>query len=690
MTHRQPNLLLKEKSPYLLQHAYNPIQWYPWGEAAFQKAKQENKPVFVSIGYSTCHWCHVMEKESFEDEEVAAILNENFISIKVDREERPDVDHLYMAVCQALTGQGGWPLTVILTPQQQPFFAGTYFPKQRKYNRNGLLEILPQIIHKWNEEPQRVINSAEQITEQISSRHLGQKQSKEDTINSAILHEAFKRYAEYFEPTYGGFGSAPKFPTSHNLSYLLRYYHKTKNEKALHMVETTLDAMYRGGMYDHIGFGFARYATDEKWLVPHFEKMLYDNALLAITYLEAYQITGKQQYATIAEQIFTYVLRDMTDEQGGFYCAEDADSEGEEGKFYVWTPEEIKQVIGEQDGAWFCQLYDITEEGNFEGKSIPNLLHHTWSEFASAEGTTVENIQQRAEQMREALFHAREARIHPHKDDKMLTSWNALMITALAKGAQVLGHSQYITAAEKAVKFIQQHLMDEEGRLLARYRDGEAAFKGYVDDYAFLIWSLTTLYEVTFNPQYMELAIQLQEKQNELFWDEQQGGYYFYGNDSEQLLLRLKEIYDGAMPSGNGISTYNLARLAKWTMREDWNDMVEQQLLSFQEAVSKYPMGYALYVTGLDFYLHGNEQLVIAGDIKGTDMSKVQAAYKPNTIMAHAPNEEREQWEKLIPIVADKQSIHEMTTYYVCEDFSCQAPTTSLEYVLTKHHKETT
>lgn len=676
-TNSKPNRLAKEKSPYLLQHANNPVDWFPWSEEAFEIAKRDNKPIFLSIGYSTCHWCHVMERESFEDEEVAAILNEHFVSIKVDREERPDVDHLYMSVCQAMTGQGGWPLTVIMTPEKKPFFAGTYFPKTRKYGRYGLTDLLPQLAEKWQEDRTQAEEIGEQIVEETKSRMLS---NLEGELSEQSLDRAYRQYAELFDETYGGFGSAPKFPTAHNVSLLLRYYKRTGKEQAMVMAEKTLDAMFRGGMYDHIGFGFARYSTDERWLVPHFEKMLYDNALLAIAYLEAYQVTDKPRYAEVAEQIFTYVLRDMTDPEGGFYSAEDADSEGREGKFYVWEPDEVLEVLGIDDGDLFCDLYGITAEGNFEGHSIPNLIGQAEETFAKRKGMPVSELRAKIESCRAKLFAYREERVHPHKDDKILTAWNGLMIAALAKGAKVLGNPAYADAAAKAEAFLWSKLRREDGRLLARYRDGEAAYSGYVDDYAYTIWGQIELYEATFDPAYLRKATGLARDLIRLFWDDEKGGLFFYGHDAEQLLTRMKEIYDGAMPSGNSVAAYNLQRLSKYVYDAGISQKADELLKAFAGSAERYPSGHAMLFTALDFAVSSPMEIVIAGDRSKPEtkqmLESVRHRFLPNAVVIYVPNgEEGELVRQTIPLVQDKVSLGGRTTAYVCEHFSCQAPT---------------
>lgn len=627
---------------------------------------------------STCHWCHVMERESFEDEEVAALLNAHFVAVKVDREERPDVDHVYMSVCQAMTGQGGWPLTVLLAPDRTPFFAGTYFPKRRKYGRVGLMELLAQVAEKWEADPDGMAaigtRVAEQTRQQLGEHSHGQ-------VHTGLLQHAYELYSKNYEPTYGGFGRAPKFPSSHNLSFLLRYHYRTGDSHALEMVEHTLQAMYRGGLYDHVGFGFARYSTDEKWLVPHFEKMLYDNALLAMTYTEAYQITGKPEYAKVVEEIFTYVLRDMTSPEGGFYSAEDADSEGEEGRFYVWSPQEIIEVLGEEDGALYCSVYDITPLGNFEGHSIPNLIETGSLEHAAEElGMDAAQLEGRLEACRRKLFQHREERIHPHKDDKILTAWNGLMIMALAKGAKALNRKEYAEAAGRAAAFLQTRLRREDGRLLARYRDGEAAYPGYLDDYAFLVWGLIELYEATFRLEYLKDALELNEEMLRLFGDENNGGLFFNGTDGEELFARPKELYDGAMPSGNSVAAQNLIRLARLTDSEALTKRAEAQLTAFVGTVMAYPPGFAIYLLAADLQLYPGREAVVAGaaGAAATEAlaTALRQAYRPDTALMLHPADGEGEAEALLPLIAGKDPVAGKAAVYICENFACQAPVT--------------
>ncbi|BCU80954.1 thioredoxin domain-containing protein [Polycladomyces abyssicola] len=677
-TQRKPNRLIHEKSPYLLQHAYNPVDWYPWGEEAFEKAKREDKPIFLSIGYSTCHWCHVMERESFEDPEVAEVLNRDFVSIKVDREERPDVDHIYMTVCQAITGHGGWPLTIIMTPDKKPFFAGTYFPKESRYGRRGLMEILQRIAVVWKQDRSNMLRAGDKITE-LLEKNLDPV--AEGELTAEVLDRAFEQFRSQFDPRWGGFGDAPKFPRPHDFLFLLRYWKRTGNQHALEMVERTLTMMHRGGIYDHLGYGFARYSVDERWLVPHFEKMLYDNALLALAYLEAYQATGKEIYAQVAREIFTYVLRDMTDPEGGFYSAEDADSEGEEGKFYVWTPEEIQDVLGEADGELFVECYGVTPEGNFEGKNILNLLDVSWETIATRKGMTLHELERKMSEAREKLFEVREKRVHPHKDDKVLTSWNGLMIAALARGGRVLGDERYTAAAEKAVSFIWRYLRREDGRLLARYRDGEAAYLAYVDDYAYLAWGLLELYEAGFDVSHLEKAIELTHQMLDLFADEEKGGLFFYGRDAEQLLTRPKEVYDGALPSGNSVAACNLIRLARMTGDPEWESQAERQLRAFGETVKHSPIAHSFFLTAAQWALGPTKEIVIVGKKDAEDtrqmIQQAHRTYLPDAVLLFKPEgEPTETLDTIAPFTKEQHTLDGRATVYVCENHACHAPAT--------------
>ncbi len=684
---KRPNRLVNEKSPYLLQHAYNPVEWYPWGEEAFTKAKAEDKPIFLSIGYSTCHWCHVMERESFEDEEVADLLNRHFVPVKVDREERPDIDQIYMTVCQAMTGHGGWPLTIIMTPDQKPFFAGTYFPKRSMGRHPGLMEILTQIREYWQHDRDKLLSSGDRITRFLKESSGVQRGPG---LGWREIDRAFEEHCSLFDFAYGGFGEAPKFPTPHHLTFLLRYAKERNNGEALQMAFKTLDAMYRGGIYDHLGFGFARYSVDRKWLIPHFEKMLYDNALLAYAYLEAYQVSGNERYAKVAREIFAYVQREMTAPEGGFYSAEDADSEGEEGKFYLWTPDEIKAVLGNKEGEWFCRYYGVTDKGNFEGKTILNRIHPDFPDVDEqpyvdgAAGIRVDAA--KLEEMRRKLFAARGRRVRPHKDDKILTAWNGLMIAALAKGARVLQEPEYATWAGKSVEFILNHLVRKDGRLLARYRDGEAAFPAYVDDYAFFVWGLMELYEATFEARYLEMSLHWTEEMLRLFWDEEHGGLYFYGSDAEALLLRPKEIYDGAMPSGNSVAALNLLRLSRIAERNDLLEKAEGIFQAFSGQVSQHPFAYAMLMQALLFYLQETKEIVFTGprDESGlpTIGKRLQSLFLPEAVLIyHDEQAEEGLWQRLVPYISTHRSIDGKPTVYLCRNYACQEPATDFDKV---------
>lgn len=672
------NRLKKEKSPYLLQHANNPVDWYPWGEEAFIKAKNEDKPVFLSVGYSTCHWCHVMARESFEDDEVARLLNEHYVAVKVDREERPDIDYIYMSVCQAMTGQGGWPLTVVLTPDKKPFFAGTYFPKESRWGRPGLLAALARINDMWATKRGHLTEIGEEIMGLLRPSDV----QDEGEVSAEILHKAFGQLKSRFDPQYGGFGEAPKFPSPHNLMFLLRYARQHNEPQALEMVEKTLTGMFYGGIYDHIGSGFARYSTDRRWLTPHFEKMLYDNAMLAYTYLEAFQVTGRRLYARIAREVFAYAGREMTSPQGGFYSARDADSEGVEGKFYLWSVEEVKNILGGKEANTFCQLYDITEKGNFEnnkGKSIPNLIKSSQREDAQLLNT-IETLQNSTQK----LFLAREKRVPPHKDDKILTSWNGLMIAALAKGASVLQEPECTGAASRAVNFIWEKMRSSDGRLLARYRDGEAAFPAYLDDYAFLTWGLLELYEATFMPDYLKKAIALTEQMIDLFWDKEGGGgFFFYGSDAEQLLVRPKELYDGAIPSGNSVAALNLLRLGRLTGNQQLNDLAWKQIKIFVGEARRFPMGHTFFLNALIFALGRAKEVIVVGKAEDKQtqsiLQSLQKEFYPGAVVVFNPqNGKSEELTKIVPFLSQYESRQEKTTVYVCENYACQAPVTDL------------
>lgn len=678
------NRLIKEKSPYLLQHAYNPVDWFPWDDVAFKKAREEDKPVFLSIGYSTCHWCHVMEKESFEDGEIANLMNDAFVSIKVDREERPDIDAVYMSVCQMLTGSGGWPMTIIMTPDKKPFFAGTYLPKEGRVGRIGLKELIPRIKELWQTKRDEILNSSEQI----SSAVISSSSFKADIpLKEEIFDIAFKEFQERFDEEYGGFGNAPKFPTPHNLMFLLRYWKRYNNESALEMVEKTLTEMRMGGIYDQIGFGFSRYSTNREWLVPHFEKMLYDQALLVMVYTEAYQVTKKDLYKDTAEEILTYVMRDMTSGEGGFYSAEDADSEGEEGKFYLWTIDEIKTILGE-DADIFIKFYNVKEEGNpdkigtgwVDSKGNTNILHAKKSlkEFADKVRLSEEEVKEKLEKEGQKLFAEREKRIHPYKDDKILTDWNGLMISAFAKAAQIFKKKIYSETAIKAADFILLKMFDSEGRLLHRYREGEAAIFGIVDDYAFLIAALLDLYETTFTVKYLKQALKLNDDLLKHFWHNEVGGFFFTPDYGEKLIARQKEIYDGAVPSGNSAAMLNLLRIARITANTKYEKKAEIINKIFSSTVSKYPSGFTQFLIALDFANGPSKEIIISGMDYHSFLSYIYEKFIPSGIVLKISSQ-KDPIVELAPYLKDYLPSDNKTKVFVCENYICNLPVDNIE-----------
>ena len=686
------NRLIHESSPYLLQHATNPVNWYTWGEEAFETAKKEDKPIFLSIGYSTCHWCHVMEHESFSDKEVADLLNTYFISIKVDREERPDIDQVYMTVTQALTGSGGWPMTIIMTPEKKPFFAGTYFPKNNRYGLSGLMELLPKIAEVWQNDRDKVFASADKITQHVirlSNRPPGTH------LDHQILDKAQASLAQVYDPQYGGFAQAPKFPSPHQLNFLLRRYHHTQNQQALEMVEKTLTQMRLGGIYDHVGFGFHRYSTDSKWLVPHFEKMLYDQALLIMAYTEAYQVTGKDFYSRVAKEIITYVLRDMTSPEGGFFSAEDADSEGVEGKFYLWTLPEIQKILGEKHAELFSKTFNVRKGGNFQdtgkGNHVDkNILHlkKPLPELAEELGIPKNQLHKRLENSRKKLFRVREKRVHPFKDDKILTGWNGLMIAGLAKAGKVLNEEVYIAAAEKAANFILQNLTDDKGRLLKRYRKGTAGLSAHLNDYTFMVWGLLELYEATFKTNFMKKAIALNDRMITSFWDEQNGGLFMTADDSEKLLVRSKEIYDGAIPSGNSVAVLNLLRLGHMTGTVRHRARAERIIKAFSDSVKQYPTGHSQLMVALEFAMNPNYEVVIVGNPRSEDTISMLAALRkpflPEKVVLFRPADSEASVEINIiaPFTRPMFAKNDRATAYVCREFTCKLPTTRIDQML--------
>jgi len=688
---RRPNRLIKEKSPYLLQHAYNPVDWYPWGEEAFEKARREDKPIFLSIGYSTCHWCHVMERESYNDPEVAKLMNDAFVAIKVDREERPDIDNVYMNVALMMTGSGGWPLNVILTPDTKPFFAATYIPKDNRFGQKGLLELIPQIKQAWLTQRDKVVGSANQITAALRENRGG---SASGELDASILKTAFDQFNNQFDKRNGGFGRAQKFPTPHNLIFLLRYWKRTGEAKALEMVEQTLQAMRSGGMDDYVGFGFHRYSTEPTWHVPHFEKMLYDQAMLTLAYLEAYQVTGKEEYANTAREIFTYVSRDMTSPAGGFYSAEDADSEGEEGKFYLWTEGEIRKVLAKSDADLFIKTFDVETGGNFTdpfGKAQrgANILRRAKpiKDLAVELKMSEPELQTRLETSRQKLFAVRERRVRPGKDDKILTDWNGLMIAAFARGAQILDEPKYAETARRAVDFILKSLRSRDGRLLHRYREGQATIKAHADDYAFLIWGLIELYEATFDVKHLQTAVDLNRDLVKHFWEANNGGFYFTADDDEALLVRQKEVEDNAIPSGNSVAMLNLLRLSRITANTDLEAKAAAISKAFAGEVKQAPSGHAELMTALDFGIGPSYEVVIAGNSQAEDTKAMLRALRkqfiPNKVVILKPTEQNSpDIIRLAEFTKYQTSRDGKATAYVCLNYNCKLPTTEINKML--------
>jgi len=688
---RQGNHLQYEKSPYLLQHAYNPVDWYPWGNEAFEKAHAENRPIFLSIGYSTCHWCHVMERESFEDPAVARLLNDAFICIKVDREERPDIDKLYMTVCQMLTGSGGWPLTIIMTPDKKPFFAATYIPKESRFGRSGMTSLLPAVSEAWSLKSREILASADQI---VSAVHTSAGAAAPGELAEAVLAAAYEQLSHRFDARFGGFGDAPKFPTPHNLLFLLRYWKRSGNAFALDMVMQTLSAMRRGGVYDHIGFGFHRYSTDERWLVPHFEKMLYDQALLTIAYTEAFQATGSKEFEETAREIITYVLRELTSAEGGFYSAEDADSEGEEGRYYLWTWEEIEQLLSPEEATLVLKVFNAEKAGNFRDESTgrqssANILHriHT-PDSAAPLDLSPEKLRARSEAARRRLLEARNGRVHPHKDDKILTDWNGLMVAALARAAQAFDEPAYAEAARRAADFILSALRLPNGRLLHRYRDGEAAMAANLDDYAFLVWGLIELYESTFDVRDLAAAISLNKDMLAHFWDENGGGGFFFSpDDGEALLLRQKELYDGAVPSGNSVAMHNLLRIARMTADADCEHKAAQIGRAFASQVLQYPSAATHLLLALDFAIGPSHEVVIAGGPRQTEtrvlLRALRSRFLPNkVVMLRDAEQERGSLSRIAPFTEHMIPVNGKPAAYICSNCTCAAPCTDAEAML--------
>jgi len=657
-TDKTANRLIKEKSPYLLQHAHNPVDWYPWGDEAFEKARQEDKPVFLSIGYSTCHWCHVMERESFEDEEVAAVLNRDYVSIKVDREERSDVDTFYMDACITQSGSGGWPLSCFLMHDRKPFLTGTYFPKNDGVYGVGFLTVLERINELWKTRRSDITSYASTITS-----HLDQ-QGESAPVNPDSMQDAFRQLKSQFDEKYGGFRTAPKFPSLHNLMFLMRYGLEFHQKSALEMVCKTLDSMAEGGIYDHIGGGFSRYSTDNEWLIPHFEKMMTDNALHIMVYSEASALFGGH-YARIAQHITKFCVREMLDASGGFYTATDADSEGVEGKYYAFTPQEVKRVLGEEAGQRYCKLYHITQKGNFEGKSIPNLI-----------GTGLPDDEvEFARSCNEKMLSDRGKRIPPFRDDKVLTLVNGLMIAALAKEGRILHDVKAIELAARCARFSLTQMM-KDGRLLNRWRDGVAGIPASSDDYASLIWGLIELYEATLHPEWLEKAVALTDNMNTLFWDPQAGGYFLAGSDADELPIRQKNIHDGALPSGNSIMALNLLRLARLTGNEKQEQAANQIFRLAAASLNHHPVSCCYLLCCLLYLKNGGTEVILTNGDGFDALKDSLPAFAPFLAVA-ACGAEFDEVLAVAPYLRHYRSVDGTAAAYVCRGGSCLTPITS-------------
>ena len=677
-TPKHTNRLIHETSPYLLQHAHNPVDWYPWGEEALARAQREQKPILLSIGYSACHWCHVMERESFENEEIAAVMNDLFINIKVDREERPDLDEIYMNAIQIMTRQGGWPMTVFLTPDLKPFYGGTYYPPTDRYGRPGFPKVMHAVAEAFSDQNVQVLQQADQIT-----THLAQMGNVVDPhdyeLTEELMQNAFQQYRSQFDSQHGGFGNAPKFPPSMGLPFLLRYWHHSGNANALEMVELTLEKMARGGMYDQLGGGFHRYSTDAHWLVPHFEKMLYDNAQLVVAYFEAYQATQKPFYRDIAVETLDYVRREMYDtENGGFYSTQDADSEGVEGKFFVWEPNDVEDIIGEENAEIFCEYYDITPQGNFEGENILNIQTPP-DIFARKLRMDVGELETLLAESRRKLFEAREKRIKPGLDDKILTSWNGIMIRGMAMGYQLTGKPEYLEACEKSAEFVLTTLSQENGLLLRTYRAGKSHLNAYLEDYAYFISGLVALYEASFEPRWLTEAERLAHIMIDQFGDDSGDGFFFTGKSHETLIVQSKSAYDGATPSGASMAIHSLLRLAKHLDNPEFHDKAVETLLLYFQQIERMPSGSGQLLCELAFLLSTPKEIAIVGE-KGdakTDamLEALHGIYLPNKIVALSESTDGQ----TLPLLANKPRIDDTATAYVCENYVCQAPTTEVE-----------
>ena len=675
MEHKHTNRLIHETSPYLLQHAHNPVDWYGWGEDAFQKAKAEDKPILLSIGYSACHWCHVMERESFENEEIARLMNQLFVNIKVDREERPDLDEIYMSAVQMLTGRGGWPMTMFLTPDRKPFYGGTYFPPEDRGGMPGFARVLMGVNQAYRERPADVEKSVTEILGAL--QRMAESAETDKTFSKTIIAEGAAKVAQAYDADNGGLGQAPKFPNAGVYELFLRHYHHSNSSRYLEMVTQTLTKMARGGIYDHLGGGFHRYSVDAKWLVPHFEKMLYDNGQLVRIYAHAFKATQEPLFKAVVDESVTYLLREMFQPEGGFYSTQDADSEGVEGKFFVWSEAEVMQILGEVDGAIFCRIYDVTESGNFEEKNIihPILTLEQASKYFRRSLGEIETVMAHAKQK---LFFEREKRIKPFRDEKIITAWNGLMLSGLAEAIKISPQPAYIDAAQRTIEFIFTKLFGD-GFLLHTYKNGQAKLLGYLDDYAFTAVGLLDIYEALFDRSALARAIELAEIMLREFWDEQDGGFFSTGNSHEKLISRAKPIFDASIPSGNAVATQLLLRLFHITGEERYFHHAEKVLRSYYDAMESQPFGFAHLLCALDLYLEKPKEVVIVGELGDVRveelLTKIHSVYQPNmTLQLAHPNQSL---EKLSPLLRGKSQVGGNPTVYVCHDSTCSAPVTS-------------
>ncbi len=668
-----PNRLIHESSPYLRQHANNPVDWYPWGPEALERAVREDKPILLSVGYSACHWCHVMERESFEDDAIAALMNEHFVSVKVDREERADIDSIYMAAVQAMTGQGGWPMTVFLTPDGKPFYGGTYFPPDERGGLPSFPRVLTTMADVYRNRRGDVANTTAQLVTHM--RQMTRSAPGIEPLTDVIMSDAVRELRKQFDDSYGGFGLQPKFPQPMTLEFLLRQYLRTEDPSVLEMVELTLDRMARGGIYDQLGGGFHRYSTDTYWLVPHFEKMLYDNALLARLYLHAYQVTGNPMYRRIVEETLDYVVREMTSPEGGFYSAQDADSEGEEGKFFVWRPEEVSEVLGKDRGTFVNDFYGVTIHGNFEGRSILHIPTPL-PDFARAVGMDEATLEERLRESRDKLMERRGSRVAPERDDKILTSWNGLMLAAFAEAAAVLERDDYREVARSSGAFLLDNLVDESGRLLRTYKDGQAKLYGYLEDYAFLIDGLLLLHEATFGERWLDAALELGGSMVDLFWDDASQQFYDTGSDHEELVIRPRDLTDNAAPAGSSMAVSVLLRLAVLTGDSAYNSKAATSLRSANAVMQRFPTAAGHWLGALDFYLSKVKEVVIVGepDSQATEalVREVHRSYLPNRVFV-GTNEDRDSGSDL-PLLHERPQVGGRPTAYVCENYVCQLP----------------